>query len=325
MRREGVPSRGLLPCAPARSIVGAVPSPAPVAGPLRPLVPVLILRSGRSGSTLLMQLLGTSPQVVFERVYPYELPYLTYLVRLAGLLREPRPSKEWQQRDLMRADFAGLLGPLPARRARILTEEADRPFWEGALQALWTEFSAHARAVMPRLLGSSGPPATLYAEKCPPWLRPLLAEAHLEHRALHVLRDPRDVYLSILAFNARRGTRRFGVRAKDTPLTFARRLARERAGLLREIAAGRIPADEVIRYEALVGDLEGEAERLGDRLGVTLDAAAVRAAEAEHAGHITAESPAASVGRWKWEMGPEVRAVFAAELGELLPAFGWEV
>ena len=51
------------------------------------LNPLLILDlGGRSGSTLLMQLLGTSPQIAFDRVYPSEVRYLTYLLRWAKML-----------------------------------------------------------------------------------------------------------------------------------------------------------------------------------------------------------------------------------------------
>ena len=79
----------------------------------------------------------------------------------------------------MGAEYAGRLGPLPERHAQILTQQVGPPLWARALQALWVEFSEHARAAMPLILGTTGPPATLYAEKRQPWLRPLLGKREM--------------------------------------------------------------------------------------------------------------------------------------------------
>jgi hypothetical protein len=54
-------------------------------------LPVIALRmmEGRTGSTLLMQLLATSPEVVFDDRYPSEYRFLSYFRRLAELATEP--------------------------------------------------------------------------------------------------------------------------------------------------------------------------------------------------------------------------------------------
>src|SRR5438045_1003360 len=49
------------------------------------LTPILVAGSGRSGTTMLMALLGTDPRVAFDRVYPFENRYLTYLAKFAVL------------------------------------------------------------------------------------------------------------------------------------------------------------------------------------------------------------------------------------------------
>jgi hypothetical protein len=291
-----------------------------------PLKPILILWSGRSGSTLLMQLLGTSPLIAFDRVYPYEHPYLLYLVRMARLLERPtRPSEEWRRRDL-RVPGGGLVGPFPARRVQILRFQDADPLWARSLRALWVEFSQQARAAMPSIVGKGAPPPTMYAEKCQDWVPTLLRKAGIEHHRLYLLRDPRDVYLSILAFNAKRGVQSgFGMKDEDTPETFARRFAAERRPRLEQVVSGEIPQEQVVRYDAMIADLDGEARRLGESLGVKLNAAAVRATERHQSRHITAGSVAASLDRWKREMTTEIQAIFSAELGELLAAVGWEV
>jgi len=49
------------------------------------LTPILVDGYGRSGTTALMTLLGSDPRVVFDRRYPFENRYLTYLAKFALL------------------------------------------------------------------------------------------------------------------------------------------------------------------------------------------------------------------------------------------------
>src|SRR5262245_6681528 len=49
------------------------------------LTPILVAGSGRSGTTMLMELLGTDPRVAFDRVYPFENRYLSYFAKFALL------------------------------------------------------------------------------------------------------------------------------------------------------------------------------------------------------------------------------------------------
>jgi hypothetical protein len=42
-------------------------------------------------------------------------------------------------------------------------------------------------------------------------------------------------------------------------------------------------------------------------------------------GHGTADSPAASIGRWRTDLAPELRAAVEETFGDLLREFGYEV
>jgi len=53
------------------------------------LTPVLVSGYGRSGTTALMALLATDPRVAFDRRYPFENRYLTYLVKFCLLTGRP--------------------------------------------------------------------------------------------------------------------------------------------------------------------------------------------------------------------------------------------
>ena len=58
------------------------------------LTPILVAGSGRSGTTMLMALLGTDPRVAFDRVYPFENRYLTYFAKFAFLSGRPGRGEE---------------------------------------------------------------------------------------------------------------------------------------------------------------------------------------------------------------------------------------
>ncbi len=64
------------------------------------IIPILVRTFGCSGSTLLMQILASSQDIVFERRYPFEVRYLTYLTRTAQLITSERNKGlpfEWGQ------------------------------------------------------------------------------------------------------------------------------------------------------------------------------------------------------------------------------------
>ena len=96
------------------------------------LKPLLIQSMGRSGTTLLMQLIGTSPQILFDRVYPFEVRYLTYLLRWAHIL-----GQEWDQNSNWDASanlipHGQTLGPFPYKGAQLWYGEE---LWRGCLRA----------------------------------------------------------------------------------------------------------------------------------------------------------------------------------------------
>ena len=59
------------------------------------LTPVLVrMLEGRVGSTAMMELLASSPEVALDRTYPFHNSYLTYFVHLAGLVSGQQPTEE---------------------------------------------------------------------------------------------------------------------------------------------------------------------------------------------------------------------------------------
>jgi glycosyltransferase involved in cell wall biosynthesis len=304
------------------------PPPAPVTSARESLTPLLVDYFTRDGSTLMMRLLASSPQIAVENVYPYERKYFAYIWRWSNLIvRQDWPEDGWGASSLGTLDQfrkTAMVGP-PPWTPRPLVESAPGEAAEAErwFETTWAEFSRRA-AARTRADHASEAPVLYYAEKhLNTWL---VALEHLPPLKLIVLlRDPRDTWVSINSFNEQRGTGGLGrdrASSYDEHLEHVLRRQRERlvwiAGLLDE---GKVP---VIRYDDMVEDLPGVAHRLEEWLGVELDPAATASDRQMRVQHVSAANPRASLGRWKTELEPRIVERFERELGPQLRAVGLE-
>jgi hypothetical protein len=284
------------------------------------LKPLLVLGMGRGGTTLLMQLLSTSSHIAYDRIYPFEVRYLTYLLRWSLLLGQQwQPGSGW---DWI-ANFNPpdeRIGPFPYVNAQLWD---GRELWPKCFGAAWKAFSQVAVARM-QANGKTAVPLIYYAEKIPFWVPAYLRQV-IPYSLILLVRDPRDVFLSITAFDKKRGFSGFSRRADDDDWTFARRfvkLCRERFKTMREEEAAA--SSIVLKYERLAVDLAGEAQRLSQWLGVRLDAGWVENQVSNFAHHVTTNSPRESVERWRRELPAGLNKFFLKELGGELRHFGYE-
>jgi hypothetical protein len=285
------------------------------------LTPVLVDYFGRDGSTALMALLATSPDVVIDEKYPYERRYFTYLWRWSRLLsRTEWPGALWTKDDVVsisQEQGQALFGPPPW-----LPRELLGPGGEGAaisrrfFELAWAELSRRAGEAV----GEDGPTPRYYAEKhVNTWMVDLRELPPL--RLIVLLRDPRDAYASIRAFEEREPATSFGIQDAWTGadrlegiLDRHRHRLRWIAGLLDE---GRVP---VIRYEELSGNLPRVAGRLERHLDVELDPDAVGEELAARHGSSARDGSA----RWRRDLDPQTAERFTSELRPELHAVGFE-
>lgn len=294
-----------------------------------PLQPLMLLFAARSGSTLLMQLLGTSPKIVFERASPFETRYLSFYLRWAWQLADAGKRRtEWTTEYLLTElpTPGNHVEPPPfAMPAGFATDGPD-PLWHAAFHTAWQEFSRRARRRESCAPGCD-PGAIYYAEKTRTPFRNSLAELGIGHRSVYLLRDPRDILQSIWSFNKKRGTASFSVQENESEASFVTRFLDERRRRLRVLLelAPNDPGSTVVRYEDMILDLPGTAAQLSRWLGVDLDAQQVLANQKEFAHHMSSKGPKASIARWKREMDAKTRQLFASEIGTELEALGYEV
>lgn len=266
-----------------------------------------------------MQLLGTSPQIAFDRVYPYEVRYLAYLFNwLLLAYKEHRKSVSWDE-TISYAGDCDMVGPFPFEHAELWN---GRDLWRGCFAEAWKIFSQNASAKT-RLNQKTNLPILYYAEKIPYWVLGPLRRT-LSYRIILLVRDPRDVFLSINAFDKKRGFRGFNRRVDDDDWEFAARHAEATKGLFGVMQDEQLRGTSIVmKYEQLALDLKGESERLGRWLGVNFDASAVENQLADMAHHMTSPSPAASIRRWEQELPPELSDFFLRELSDEMRRFGY--
>lgn len=291
------------------------------------LAPLVVDSSGRSGTTMTMALLASSPQVAMDRDHPYEHCYFTWMVEWCALA----DSGEWNLEGWNGGTLAwrqlgehgdGLVGPPPW---------LPRPLWDNAqdgerlsarfLRAAWGEFSARA---IERTRQDLGPADVRYhAEKCTNVAR-LRDRSPFPIHAVMLHRDPRDVWLSIQAFDQARGFYGFGRSAGESEDEWFERFLAEQTRRLRALLAEREQEHTLLlAYEEMVNQPTATAARLGDWLELELDADAPSRDLAQHSDHATSPSPGASIARWKRELEPQRREQFAAQLGAELSELGY--
>jgi Sulfotransferase domain len=256
----------------------------------RPLTAILLrLLHGRVGSSLLMELLGTSEEIFFERTMPYERRYLASLIEFTRI-ESSRGCAPSDQKVDRKATSACLL------------------------HSLWDEFSAQAAA-------QSNVPIRYYAEKLLGSFEEIYT-AGIPVIMIDVVRDPRDIYVSARAFAFRAAREMFGIRPAEPEIVNATVFLSDIAVRVESLEK-HFPGVEhlLVRYEDMVRDLPSVAERLGITLGIKLDPGGI----AVHRAHMTAKSVIGSIGRWRSELDVEVAALISKMLSKTLRRLNYPI
>jgi hypothetical protein len=288
------------------------------------LIPVLVRAFGRSGTTLMMQLLGSSALFVLERRYPYEDRYLSYIYRLSNVVDKGVPNAgglRWGDHEV-NVSGSPIVGGLPYVPATIvdLDRLKDRFF-----QGMWDQFSA---CVYERLATTDreGESPVYYAEKISLQIADDVNRFLPESKNICLVRDPRAELHSKMEFNKKRGFLAFGWDREDTAYTYASRMIDSRIrffNLLSRYYKSKSKEYLVIRYEDLVENLESETNEIGKWLGVELDHDEVMANRRKLAHHITSDSYKESVDGWQEKLDEDVKSLFMERMGNELKSFGY--
>ncbi|MBA3415261.1 MAG: sulfotransferase [Chloroflexia bacterium] len=305
----------------------------PLAPPYEPVLRALLVTSiGRTGTTLLMRMLAAHPAVVAYRRHPYEARAAKYWFHLLKSLARPvDPTVRVGRPNEFHLDPTVAGNPL-ATAAFAAYPEAARWAGDGYLDDLAAFCLRSIDGWYGQVGLAQGQPNPVYwAEKSfPDGYAALARELYPGGKEIILVRDFRDMWTSMRAYNERRGFGDFGRALVGTDEGWLEEL-RNGAIRLYETAQKRGEAARIVRYEDLVAD---PGATLAGLLGyLELDAApAAVAAMVDAAGaeipelrdHRTSASVDASLGRWKRDLAPAEQAMVRIAFDDVLPTFGYD-
>jgi hypothetical protein len=295
--------------------------------------PLMVTSLGRTGTTWLMRLLAEHPGIVTYRQYPYEIRPAKYWLHLFRILSGvPDPSKVVGQPQEFHLETlavganpfrAPAFSALPALEAWAGTDYRERVA-AFALESIdqWYDLAAEAQGE---------PGATYFAEKQFPDQFPRLVwSLYPNGREVILVRDFRDMVSSMLAYNRKRGYDDFSRRGRESDEAWIESLV---PGVNELARAWKRRGDRahLVRYEDLIADPTTILNGLFAYLDLDHSPAAVAqviarvtADSSELSRHQTTRDPAASIGRWRQDLSPELQAATNEAFEFALSAFGYD-
>ena len=295
------------------------------------LRPLMLTSLGRTGTTMLMRLLSAHPAVVAYDAFPYEIFPAKYWLHMLRVLSEPANHRESAAPTEFFED-PWTIGHNPFHTAPITDATAVRHFlgrgYVRDLAAFTQRSIDHFYGIVGAEQGKAAP--VFFIEKFHPDHVPRLGwDLYSNARELVLVRDPRDMICSILAFNAKRRTISFGRERFPDDEAYVHFVAR-RMGELVDAWRERQAVCRLVRYEEIVTRPAECAESLLRYLGLeaaheTISMMVERAVDGPAlAAHRTAVSAEASIGRWRNDLPPSIRGVCEQAFESVITDLGYD-
>jgi hypothetical protein len=257
------------------------------------ICPVLLNGMPRSGTTFLMEQISRHRDIFTMRQYPFEHRFAYYWVHLFKVLSSPSspPFDNWKYQW----DFDSI-GPSPYFP---YTEEVRGWFSNDHVECLANYVRRSISGLYSNLAGGA---CHYFLEKFPGRYVGLFRELFPKTREIVIVRDFRDVYYSIKAFNEKRGTVEFNRGNFASERDFCFHLGNVFRGWRNYVERA---GDQVIlvKYEDVVVDADKPLNDIFVELGLNPRDCATIAPDSALTGasayHKTTNNVLKSVGRWK--------------------------
>lgn len=298
------------------------------------LQPLMLTTMGRAGTTWTMRLLSEHPEIVVHRCHPYELRTARYWWHMLKTLAEPRDPHHSGQADHFQTNkqWVGYnpFYPEPIGVTPGLIEWMGRDYIEDLARFC----QRNAEEAYLRIAAGQGQANVTYmAEKHRadnlPWL---VWELYPKAKEIFLVRDFRDVYSSMLAYNHKFGRRAFGPSHIETDEEFAQFLRNSTIRNLSRSWPKRQDRAYLIRYEDLITQPRETLHGMLDYLEIDASDAIMdgmlERASAENPDmkqHLTSSDVSTSLGRWRSSLTPELQTVANAAFGDVLQQFGYQI
>jgi hypothetical protein len=303
---------------------------------LDPLMVTSIL--GRTGRTWIMHLLAQHPQIVADRVYPYETLSASYWLHQLKVCTEPANPQESSGPDTFLGQpwFVGAhpfnnvsVTPKTPPAKKALAHWFGRPYVEQMAAFSQASIEGYYK-VIAASQGQTKP--QYFAEKYHPWHIPRIVwDIYPKAREVFLIRDFRDMVCSVMAFNAKRGFASFGRERFANDADYIRGPLRMGTQHLFRSWLERRERALFIRYEDVVLRPEESLKRILEYLNLNastttindmIESASLTMPELEK--HKTSRSPTESIARWRRDLSPELKKVCDETFGEVLREFGYD-
>jgi Sulfotransferase family len=307
------------------------------------LAPLIVSTLGRSGSTFLMQLLASHPQVVAFRRFPYESAPAKYWLHMVRVVAEPANFVESARAETFHRD-PWWIGNNPYHDDRVFEQPILEDWFARNHVERLAAFSQRTiddwYLTLARTQLQDAP--VYFAEKhvWPNYLPAFASELYPNSKEVFLVRDFRDMAQSIIAFDAKRGFAGFGRPAGISDEDYLRDGLRQMALDLRDSWLARGKRGHLVRYEDLILDprrtvtgmleyleLDASPDTVQELLSVgseevlRLPGAAYEVSEIR--AHRTIPDPKATIGRWRADADNEFRELSDELFREALDVFGY--
>lgn len=302
-------------------------------------LPIRVTALGRSGTTLLMQILGAHESILITNFYPYEVKLAQYWLQFFRVASAPADFENSAHPGEFSSDLYKI-GHNPYNHPQFTNQyrspqRIEDHYSTTVLNSL-ADFSVAQINDYYRLIAEdeSKPEAIYFAEKFSPnhQLTSICNDLYPGSKEIILTRDFRDMLCSAHSFNVKRNTQGFGRARVSNDFAWVDAISEKGLQRLWELWRERKNSSLHVKYENLVLDSENEIGRILDYLELENDAvitARIRQAifsnGANHAIHQTSKSPEDSIGRWKMDMPEELQAYCLLKFGNVLEGFGYAV
>ena len=290
--------------------------------------PLIVTTLGRTGSTWCVWMLQSHPAVVAHSPFENDARVGTYWMSVLQTLSDPTSYlRQVYPGDAIDKDWwVGHEADVPSR-----LNDASLSGWlaDSRVYELASACRARIDSFYGFLADQQDKQASFFVEKFLPRQIPadLLRELYPGAREVVLVRDLRDVFCSVLAFNRKRGYQAFGREDAESDDAYIDTVRRSGEALLSHM---RLEGREthLVRYEDLILEPVPTLEPLLEFLGLDpegapemVERAAVSTGGMDH--HMTAANAAASIGRWRSDLEPELAQRCDATLSPVGAEFGY--